>query len=85
MGDKISALFSLMLIPIMYLSPFVILFFILTQFKHMGSPDTQAQYGSLYEGLKYGNRMQVFCNFIFTSRRLILILFAVYLGDYPSF
>lgn len=69
----------------MFSAPLLILVFILTQKSKLKKHAFESRFGSLYEGLKTKDRMQIFCNFIFTARRVLLILSAVYLGNYQFF
>jgi len=68
----------------MFMTPLLTLYFALTKLNKVEDPNFKAKYGSLYEGLKTDSKIHLLCNFIFTSRRAILIVVTVFLTDYPG-
>ena len=47
--------------------------------------DFEERFGSLFEGLKTERVMELMSTFFFVARRLIVIIAAIVMQDYPSF
>jgi hypothetical protein len=82
-GDYFSAIFAKTFGGILLIFPIIILIFILGNFHRLNNDNIIKRFGSLYEGIRFSNKMSALFNFFFTIRRLILIFIVIYFKDYP--
>ena len=84
-GDRASAVLSVAVATVTYLTPFAILLFIWRMRAQLEHKEVLARYGSLYEGLRVKRVSQLLCSFLFVTRRLVLVMVAIFLWEHPSF
>ena len=68
-----------------YMMPVGILIFIFSTRGTLADKDMEARFGSLYEGLKVKSVIHLMSSFLFVFRRLLLVLTALVLQNYPAF
>ncbi len=75
---------ALIVASIQYLLPIAVLVFLIRNKDRLSSPEIKVRFGSLYEGLKLTSiHLSSIC--IFMVRRMLLILTAVMMTQYPAF
>lgn len=84
-GDRSSGILSIAVAAVTYLMPFAILLFIWRMRGKLERKEVEARYGSLYEGLRVKRVSQLLCSFLFVTRRLLLVMVAIFLWEHPSF
>jgi hypothetical protein len=85
-GDYEVMIFSVILLAICILLPFLIYLFISRNYSKLeGDIDFKQKYGSLFAGIRLTQKSALMYNLLFMLRRMIFALSAIYLNDYPFF
>ncbi len=79
-----SSFFSIALLVASVIFPFLIIGLLLFLFNRLDKESISERIGSLYEGLRFNNKLAILYNSVFVGRRLIFAIIIVLLKEYQA-
>ena len=82
-GSWVNYIYAVIFAAAIVIMPFFILIFYCKNFHKLKDKEFKFTYGSVYEGLKVGNRSAIFYTTYFLTRRCIFTFVSLFLYMYP--